>query len=83
MLPRVGKCSAAPAALEEGVPGKIYTRFYASSPDLDQFVSSDLTRGLYPPEYLQANMDLLKKNVALALAYGLRPALPSAPANDA
>ncbi len=66
---------AAPAALEEGVPGEIYTRFYASSPDLDQFVSSDLTRGLYPPEYLQANMDLLKKNVALALAYGLTPGL--------
>lgn len=66
---------ASPAAFEQGVPGEIYPRFYASSPDLDQFVASDLTRGLYPPEYLQANLDLLKRNVALALAYGLTPGL--------
>ncbi|MCX6144970.1 MAG: hypothetical protein NTZ35_17330 [Ignavibacteriales bacterium] len=66
---------ASPTAYEEGPPGEIYPRFYASSPDLDQFVVSDLTRGLYPPEYLQANLDLLKKNVALALAYGLTPGL--------
>ncbi len=66
---------ASPAALEQGVPGEIYPRFYAGSPDLDQFVASDLTRGLYPPEYLQANLDLLKKNVGLVLAYGLTPGL--------
>jgi len=66
---------ASPTAYEEGPPGEIYPRFYASSPDLDQFVASDLTRGLYPPEYLQANLSLLKKNVALALAYGLTPGL--------
>jgi hypothetical protein len=66
---------ASPAAYEEGPPGEIYPRFYAGSPDLDQFVASDLTRGLYPPEYLQANLGLLKKNVALALAYGLTPGL--------
>lgn len=36
---------------------------------------SDLTRDLYPPEYLQANLNLLKKNVKLALAYGLTPGL--------
>ena len=66
---------ASPAALEQGVPGEIYPRFYAGSPDLDQFVASDLTRDLYPPEYLQANLDLLKKNVDLAVAYGLTPGL--------
>ena len=66
---------ASPTAYEEGPPGEIYPRFYASSPDLDQFVESDLTRGLYPPEYLQANLSLLKKNAALALAYGLTPGL--------
>ena len=66
---------ATPMAYEEGPPGEIYSRFYAGSPDLDQFVASDLTRGLYPPEYLQANLSLLKKNVALALAYGLTPGL--------
>jgi hypothetical protein len=66
---------AATAAAEQGVPGEIYPRFYVYSPDIDQFVESDLTRGLYPPEYLQANLDLLKKNAALAVAYGLTPGL--------
>jgi hypothetical protein len=66
---------ASPSAYEEGPPGEIYYRFYESSPDLDQFVETDLNRGLYPPEYLQANLNLLKKNAALALAYGLTPGL--------
>ena len=66
---------AATEAAEQGVPGEVYPRFYVYSPDLDQFVESDLTRGLYPAEYLQANLDLLKKNAALAVAYGLTPGL--------
>ena len=66
---------ASPAAIEQGPPGEIYYRFYSSSPDLDQFVETDLTRGLYPPEYLEANLNLLKENAALAIAYGLRPGL--------
>ncbi|HMK38609.1 MAG TPA: hypothetical protein VK569_04655 [Bacteroidota bacterium] len=66
---------AATEAAEQGVPGEIYSRFYVYSPDIDQFVETDLTRGLYPPEYLQANLDLLKKNAALAVAYGLTPGL--------
>ena len=66
---------AATAPAEEWTPGEIYPRFYAYSPDLDQFVESDLTRGLYPPEYLDANLDLLKRNAALAVEYGLTPGL--------
>ncbi|MGB5875473.1 MAG: hypothetical protein WBH56_17255 [Bacteroidota bacterium] len=66
---------AFPAAYEQGPPGEIYHRFYWSSPDLDQFVATDLTRGLYPPEYLEANLNLLKKNVQLAVAYGLTPGI--------
>ncbi len=66
---------AFPEAMEQGVPGEIYPRFYAGSPDLDQFVSTELTRGLYPREYLEANLALLKKNAGLALAYGLTPGL--------
>ncbi len=62
-------------AAEQGVPGEVYPRFYVYSPDIDQFVETDLTRGLYPPEYLQANLDLLKKNASLAGAYGLTPGL--------
>jgi hypothetical protein len=64
-----------PEAMERGVPGEIYPRFYAGSPDLDQFVTTDLTRDLYPREYLEANLALLKKNASLALAYGLTPGL--------
>ncbi|HTO93142.1 MAG TPA: hypothetical protein VMM80_02180 [Bacteroidota bacterium] len=66
---------AGTAPAEEWVPGEIYPRFYAYSPDLDQFVETDLTRGLYPPEYLQANLDLLRRNAALAVEYGLTPGL--------
>jgi len=66
---------AATAPAEEWVPGEIYPRFYAYSPDMDQFVETELTRGLYPAEYLQANLDLLKRNAALALDYGLTPGL--------
>ena len=66
---------ASPTAYEDGPPGEIYYRFYASSPDLDQFVETDLTRGLYPPEYLQANLNLLKKNAEIAISYGLTPGL--------
>ena len=66
---------AASEAAERGIPGEIYPRFYVYSPDIDQFVETDLTRGLYPAEYLQANLDLLKKDAALAEAYGLTPGL--------
>jgi hypothetical protein len=66
---------AATEAAEQGVPGEDYPRFYVYSPDIDQFVETDLTRGLYRQEYLQANLDLLKKNASLAEAYGLTPGL--------
>ncbi len=66
---------AATEAAEQGVPGEDYPRFYVYSPDLDQFVETALTRGLYRAEYLEANLDLLKRNAALAVAYGLTPGL--------
>ncbi len=66
---------AFPAAYEQGPPGEIYHRFYWSSPDLDQFVATDLNRGIYPPEYLEANLNLLKENARLAVAYGLTPGI--------
>jgi hypothetical protein len=64
-----------PFSYEEGPPGEIYFRFYNASPDLDQFVETELNRGTYPPEYLRANLNLLKENAALALKYGLTPGL--------
>jgi hypothetical protein len=60
---------------EQGPPGEIYARFYYFSPDLDQFVETPLNAGAFSPEYLQANLSLLKKNAALAVKYGLTPGL--------
>jgi len=64
---------AGPFAYEEGPPGEIYYRFYLYSPDLDQYVATDLNKGIYPPEYLRANLDNLRHNAALAVKYGLTP----------
>ena len=52
---------------EQGSPGEIYHRFYYFSPDLDQFVETPLNAGAYPPEYLGANLTLLKENARLAV----------------
>jgi len=60
---------------EQGPPGEIYYRFYYFSPDLDQFVETPLNAGAYSPEYLEANLTLLKKNARLAVKYGLTPGL--------
>ncbi|MBM3298245.1 MAG: hypothetical protein FJY83_11700, partial [Candidatus Aminicenantes bacterium] len=68
---------AAPFPYEQGrqVPGEFYPDFYTYAPALDQFVSSRLNRGLYPGEYLSANLDRLKSHARLASKYGLRPGL--------
>jgi len=60
---------------EQGPPGEIYCRFYYFSPDLDQFVETPLNAGAYSPEYLEANLALLKENARLAVKYGLTPGL--------
>lgn len=60
---------------EQGPPGEIYYRFYYFSPDLDQFVETPLNAGAYAPEYLEANLALLKENARLAVKYGLTPGL--------
>ncbi|UCE40838.1 MAG: hypothetical protein JSV17_15555 [Candidatus Aminicenantes bacterium] len=61
--------------LEKGVPGEFYPDFYTYCPALDQFVSSRLNEGIYPAEYLENNLKLLKDNARLALKYGLVPGL--------
>jgi hypothetical protein len=60
---------------ESGPPGDVYSWFYDYSPDLDQFVDSDLLQGYYPADYLQANLNFLKENARLALSYGVTPGL--------
>ena len=60
---------------EKGVKGEFYPDFYTYCPALDQFVSSRLNHGIYPQEYLNANLNLLKENAHLAVKYGLAPGL--------
>lgn len=60
---------------ESGPPGDVYSWFYDYSPDLDQFIESELIKGLYPREYLETNLKYLKSNVQLARKYGLTPGL--------
>lgn len=66
---------AGPLPAETGVAGEFYPDFYTYCPALDQFVSSRLNQGLYPEEYLEANLERLRQNALLALKYGLTPGL--------
>jgi hypothetical protein len=59
----------------ERVPDEFYSQFYSYCAALDQFVESRLNQGMYPPEYLNANLNLLKKYAALGRQYGLRPGI--------
>jgi hypothetical protein len=68
-------CLATPIPYEKGVPDEVYPHFYNYCAALDQFVDSRLNRGIYPSEYLQGNLNLLKYNASLALKYGLTPGL--------
>ncbi len=68
-------CLATPIPFEKGVPDEVYPHFYNYCAALDQFVDSRLNRGIYPSEYLQGNLNLLKYNASLALKYGLTPGL--------
>ncbi|MCK5740168.1 hypothetical protein KAH55_13350, partial [bacterium] len=54
-------CPATPHGMEPGVPNEVYTVFYAYGAGLDQFVSSRLNRGIYPAEYLSANLGRMKR----------------------
>ena len=68
-------CLATPIPYEKGVPNEVYPHFYNYCAALDQFVDSRLNQGIYPAEYLQGNLNLLKYNASLALKYGLTPGL--------
>jgi hypothetical protein len=60
---------------EEGVPGEYYNQFYSYCAGLNNFVDSTLTRGLYPAEYLEANLRRLRRLADLGRRYGLRPGI--------
>jgi hypothetical protein len=66
---------AFPVPFERGPKGEVLHRFYTYCPALDQFVSSRLNRGIYDPDYLQANLNFLRENARLAEKYGLTPGI--------
>jgi hypothetical protein len=66
---------AFPAPWERGPRGEAYPMFYTYCPALDQFVESELGAGLYPRDYLAANLTFLRSNAELARKYGLVPGL--------
>lgn len=66
---------AMPVPFEDAVPGEFYSQFYSYCAALDQFVYSDLNKGIYPVDYLTANLTLLKRYAELGRKYGLEPGL--------
>ncbi len=66
---------AQPVSHEEAVPGEFYSQFYSYCMALDQYVYSELNKGIYPQDYLTANLDLLKRYAHFGRKYGLEPGL--------
>lgn len=64
---------ATPYTLQDDDPDDPYIQWNLFGPALDQFVASDLTEGLYPPAYLQANLQHLRRTVARFRAWDIEP----------
>lgn len=62
---------------EQAAPDELLYRFYTYCAALDQFVYSKLNKGIYPFEYLRANLNKLKHSAQLAEKYGLRAGILS------
>ena len=62
---------------EKAAPGELLYLFYTYCPALDQFVYSKLNKGIYPYDYLQANLRKLVHSAQLAEKYGLRAGILS------
>ncbi len=58
---------------EDLVPHEYYSQFYSYQPGLNHFVDTDLTRGIWPALYLDANLAHLRKLADLGRRYGLKP----------
>ncbi|MEX0326176.1 MAG: hypothetical protein AB3N33_08830 [Puniceicoccaceae bacterium] len=68
---------AATFPYEQAAPDELLYRFYTYCAALDQFVYSKLNKGIYPYEYLRANLNRLKQSAQLAEKYGLRAGILS------
>ena len=66
---------AAHVPLEPGTSHEYYSQFYTYCAGFNHFVDSSLTRGLYPAEYLQANLRRLRYLSELGRRYGLKPGI--------
>ncbi len=66
---------AGPVPFERAIPGEFYSQFYSYCIALDQYVYSELNKGIYPVDYLTANMNLLRKYAAMGRKYGLEPGI--------
>ncbi|GAB5561245.1 MAG: hypothetical protein SynsKO_28920 [Synoicihabitans sp.] len=58
---------------EESVEAEFYPQFYTYCAGFNHFVNSQLTEGLWPEHYLEANLMRLKHLAKLAQRYGLKP----------
>ncbi|MHC4872056.1 MAG: hypothetical protein ACYTFY_09440 [Planctomycetota bacterium] len=56
-------------------PDNFYLTFTTFGPSLDMFVDSELNCGIYPPFFLERNVEMLKKFTESALAHNLKPIL--------
>ncbi|MBX3750430.1 MAG: hypothetical protein KF897_10100 [Opitutaceae bacterium] len=59
--------------MEDSVPFEFYPQFYTYCAGFNHFVDTPLTQGLWPTQYLEANLNNLKRLAALGRRYGLKP----------
>lgn len=58
---------------EDFVPWEYYPQFYTYAPGFNHFVDTELTRGLWPAMYLDANLNRLQALAETGRRYGLKP----------
>ncbi len=58
---------------EDLVAHEYYPQFYTYAPGFNHFIATELTKGLWPALYLDANLNHLKKLAELGRRYGLKP----------
>ncbi|QYM78691.1 hypothetical protein K0B96_15520 [Horticoccus luteus] len=60
---------------EDTVVSEFYPQFYTYCAGFNHFVDTPLTAGLWPTQYLEANLQNLQQLAALGRKYGLQPGL--------
>jgi hypothetical protein len=60
---------------EDSVPGEYYSQFYTYCPGFNHFVDTPLTRGVWPAQYIDANLERLQNLAALGRKFGLKPSV--------